>query len=95
MRCSYTRKHRGRASHGWVFLSAASTPLGHSNLLRDFKLAVAALGLPQISQLAKNDKVAPRVTMELAGHTDIKTTIIVYAEVGQADQRAAINGVFG
>ncbi len=83
---------------GLVFTTAKGTPLEPSNVLKRFKAHLAAAGLPPqrfhdlrhcAASLLLAQGVPARVVMDVLGHTQISTTMDLYAHVMPAAHREA------
>jgi integrase len=88
---------------GLVFTSSVGTPIEPSDLSRHFKLVLKEAGLPERTRfhdlrhscatLLIVMGVHPRVVMEILGHSQISTTMNIYAHVLPRVQREAITGL--
>jgi integrase len=95
------RANRGSAwrEHGLVFPSNIGTPMEPRNLVRHFKTVLKRAGLPptirfhdlrhSCATFLVAQGVHPRVIQEILGHSDIQTTMGIYAHVLPEVQRAA------
>jgi integrase len=91
------------AETGLVFTSSVGTPIEPSDLSRHFKLVLKEAGLPKHTRfhdlrhscatLLIVMGVHPRVVMEILGHSQISTTMNIYAHVLPRVQREAITGL--
>lgn len=88
---------------GLVFTSSVGTPIEPSDLSRHFKEVLGAAGLPgrtrfhdlrhSCATLLIVMGVHPRVIMEILGHSQISTTMNIYAHVLPRVQREAVTGL--
>jgi integrase len=88
---------------GLVFTSSVGTPIEPSDLSRHFKQVLKEAGLPEHTRfhdlrhscatLLIVMGVHPRVVMEILGHSQISTTMNIYAHVLPRVQREAITGL--
>lgn len=88
---------------GLVFTSSVGTPIEPSDLSRHFKQVLRAVGLPERTRfhdlrhscatLLIVMGAHPRVVMEILGHSQISTTMNIYAHVLPRVQREAIVGL--
>lgn len=88
---------------GLVFTTSVGTPVEPSDLSRHFKQVLKDAGLPQSTRfhdlrhscatLLIVMGVHPRVVMEILGHSQISTTMNIYAHVLPRVQREAITGL--
>ena len=86
-----------------VFTSSVGTPIEPSDLSRHFKQVLKEAGLPEHTRfhdlrhscatLLIVMGVHPRVVMEILGHSQISTTMNIYAHVLPRVQREAITGL--
>ncbi|WP_432587757.1 site-specific integrase [Streptomyces sp. HD1123-B1] len=88
------------APHALVFTTRTGRPIEPRNLNRSFSRLTAAAGLRRIrlhdarhgcATLLTAAGVAPRVLMEILGHSQISITMDVYTHVAQDTQREAIS----
>ncbi|MFG2643568.1 tyrosine-type recombinase/integrase [Streptomyces sp. NPDC048370] len=88
------------AEGGYVFTTASGRPVEPRNVYRSFTRVAASAGLRVIrlhdarhgcATLLTAAGVAPRVVMEILGHSQISITMDVYAHVVQDTQREAIS----
>jgi integrase len=102
MRQTAMRERAGEAwqESGYVFTTRTGRPIEPRNLYRSFIRVTKAAGLRVIrlhdtrhgcATLLVAAGVAPRVVMEILGHSQIAVTMNVYAHVTQATQREAIS----
>lgn len=92
---------------GWpggdlVFTSTIGTPIEQGSLTRHFKRVLEKAGLPEIrfhdlrgtfGTLMASLGVPPRTLMELMGHSQISTTMEIYAKAVPEDKQAAIEAM--
>lgn len=85
---------------GYVFTTASGRPVEPRNVYRSFTHVAASAGLRVIrlhdarhgtATLLTAAGVAPRVVMEILGHSQISITMDVYTHVVQDTQREAIS----
>jgi integrase len=85
---------------GYVFATRTGRPIEPRNLYRSFTRVAQAAGLRVVrlhdarhgcATLLTAAGVAPRVVMEILGHSQISITMDVYTHVVQDTQREAIN----
>jgi integrase len=85
---------------GFVFATTIGTPLDGPTVTKRFQAALASAGLPRqrfhdlrhgCASLLLAQGVAPRVVMELLGHSDIRLTMNTYTHVGSDIQRVAVD----
>ncbi|HMO59576.1 MAG TPA: tyrosine-type recombinase/integrase [Roseiflexaceae bacterium] len=91
------------AGSGLVFASVVGTPLEPSDVSRDFKKVLKKAGLPEslrfhdlrhaCATLLIVMGVHPCVVMEILGHSQIGTTMNIYAHVLPRIQREAVVGL--
>jgi integrase len=91
------------ADTGLVFTSSVGTPIEPSDLSRHFKQVLKEAGLPEHTRFHDLRHscatflivmgVHPRVVMEILGHSQISTTMNIYAHVLPRVQREAITGL--
>ncbi|MFJ2058027.1 tyrosine-type recombinase/integrase [Streptomyces sp. NPDC087908] len=88
------------AEGGYVFTTASGRPVEPRNVYRSFTRVAASAGLRVIrlhdarhgcATLLTAAGVAPRVVMEILGHSQISITMDVYTHVVQDTQREAIS----
>jgi integrase len=89
--------------HGLVFPSRTGTPTEPRNLVRHFKGALRAAGLPESTRFHDlrhscatfliAQGVHPRVVMEILGHSQIGITMDTYGHVLPETQRDAVDGI--
>lgn len=89
--------------HGLVFPTPHGTPTEPRNLIRHFKLALKAVGLPEsirfhdlrhsCATFLIAQGVHPRVVMEILGHSQISVTMNTYGHVQSETQRQAVEGL--
>ncbi|MFH9247065.1 tyrosine-type recombinase/integrase [Streptomyces lydicus] len=102
LRLTHEAEKRGTAmsSAGLVFTTRSGRPIEPRNLNRSFARLTASAGLRSIrlhdarhgcATLLTAAGVAPRVLMEILGHSQISMTMDVYAHVAQDTQREAIS----
>lgn len=88
---------------GFVFTTSVGTPIEPNEVLRHFKQVVKTAGLPERTRfhdlrhscatLLIAQGVHPRVVMEILGHSQISTTMNIYAHVLPRVQREAVAGL--
>jgi|ADGO01.1.fsa_nt_gi Site-specific recombinase XerD len=88
---------------GLVFTSSVGTAIEPSDLSREFKKVLKRAGLPEnlrfhdlrhaCATLLIVMGVHPRVVMEILGHSQIGTTMNIYAHVLPRVQREAVTGL--
>lgn len=85
---------------GYVFTTGTGRPVEPRNVYRSFTRVAASAGLRMIrlhdarhgtATLLTAAGVAPRVVMEILGHSQISITMDVYTHVVQDSQREAIS----
>jgi integrase len=91
----------GRA--GLVWATSRGTPIGPRNLLRDFKVAVKSLGLPEVrfhdlralaaTQMARKGRPTSVIMKQLGWKTS-RMLDEIYARVTTPDQREAVRGLW-
>ncbi|MFI0711677.1 tyrosine-type recombinase/integrase [Streptomyces inhibens] len=102
LRQTHEAEKRGTAlsSAGLVFTTRSGRPIEPRNLNRSFSRLTASAGLRSIrlhdarhgcATLLTAAGVAPRVLMEILGHSQISMTMDVYTHVAQDTQREAIS----
>lgn len=89
--------------HGLVFPSRTGSPTEPRNLVRHFKGALRAAGLPESTRFHDlrhscasfliAQGVHPRVVMEILGHSQIGITMDTYGHVLPETQRDAVDGI--
>jgi integrase len=86
--------------HGLVFPSNVGTPIVPRNLLRHFKDALSAAGLPDVrlhdlrhtcATLLAAQGTPPALAMRILGHSQIAVTMEVYTHAQLDDMRAALD----
>ena len=101
------QRHK-RTSPNLVFSTKKGTPIEPRRYDKDFKTILHRAGLPQeirlhsarhfgLSLLAVLG-VHPRVAMEFAGHSDLRTTMMIYSHIASPEMKQAmdrIQEVFG
>jgi integrase len=79
-----------KGTQGLLFITASGKPVAPRNLIRHFKLATAAAGLPDIrfhdlrhtcATLLLSLGVHPKVVQEILGHSSIALTMDTYSHV--------------
>jgi integrase len=87
---------------GFVFTTTVGTPMDGPTVTKRFQAALAAAGLPRqrfhdlrhgCASLLLAQGVAPRVVMELLGHSDVRLTMNVYTHVASELQQAAADSM--
>jgi len=88
---------------GLVFTSSVGTPIEPSDISHHFKQLLRAAGLPERTRfhdlrhscatLLIVMGIHPRVVMEILGHSQISTTMNIYAHVLPRVQREAVTGL--
>lgn len=87
---------------GLVFTTTVGTPLDGSRVTRDLQRVLAGAGLPRMrfhdlrhscASLLAAQGVPARVTMEILGHSDIRTTMNIYTHVAPDVHREAIERI--
>ncbi|RAG81730.1 site-specific integrase [Streptacidiphilus pinicola] len=98
-------RQRDSAGDGWeesgyVFTSRTGRPIEPRNLSRSFERIAAEAGLPRIrlhdarhgcATFLFAAGVAPRVVMEILGHSQIAVTMNVYTHISEDTRREAMN----
>lgn len=88
--------------HGLLFPTTHGTPIGARNLTRHFKLMLGRAGLPDVrfhdlrhscATLLISLGVHPRIVMEILRHTQISTTMNIYAHAIPEVNRDALNSL--
>jgi integrase len=94
------RKGRELSASSWVFTTRTGRPVEPRNINRSFFRIAASAGLRRIrlhdarhgcATLLAAAGVAPRVVMEILGHSQISITMDVCTHVAQDTQREAIS----
>jgi integrase len=87
---------------GLLFPTAKGTPISARNLVRHFKLMLGRAGLPDVrfhdlrhscATLLITQGVHPRIVMEILRHTQISTTMNIYAHAIPEVNRGALNSL--